>query len=89
MVIEVIPFGHENAISLEEISRRSGLTGRSVRRVIREANLNGDLVLNIGNGYFRDAGKSDDNEYRHYRAMEVKRAREIMHKVRKMDGKRK
>lgn len=86
MVIEVIPFGHENGIPLSEVCARSGLTSRMAREAIREANLSGERVINNGRGYFRYAGHADDAEYRRYRTSEIHRAREIIQKIRKMDG---
>lgn len=87
MIEEFIPVGHDNAITLKEISLRTGMPSRKIRKYIEIANNSGKIcILNVGDGkgYFLYGGK-EDNEYRAmYLAQEAARARAIIKKVRKM-----
>lgn len=70
--------GKENALP-----RPKGRADRELRRLIAEANMNGDCIINVGNGYFRP-GEDDDVELETYLRAEVSRARRIRRKVSKM-----
>lgn len=83
-MIEAIPFGHENAISLEEVCARTGLSKRNARRAIEQANCTDSLIINVGTGYFQYSGESDEEYFAAYALSEAARAKTIMHKVRKM-----
>lgn len=83
-MIEAIPFGHENAISLEEVCARTGLSKRNARRAIEQANITDDIIINNGFGYFRYSGEEDEAFFKAYLSSEASRAKAIMHKVRKM-----
>lgn len=64
---------------------------RSVDRVFRKkvekANMEGDCIINIGDGYFRPDrhDEADVYAYRLYRAKELKRAQSIIEKINSMD----
>lgn len=57
-ILEHIPYGHENAISRDELARRVGLGDRGMRRQILAARREGNVILNMqdGAGYYQ----SDD-----------------------------
>ena len=57
---------------------------RQLRRLIAEANSNGDCIINVATGYFRP-GDDDSVEAETYFAQERSRAREILHKIRRME----
>ena len=57
---------------------------RQLRKLISDANMSGDCVINSGNGYFRP-GEDDDIAAEEYFAKERHRAREILRKVRRME----
>lgn len=51
-IAEVIPFGHDNGVSREELIRRTGLPDRLVRDAINKSDA---LIINLqdGKGYFQ------------------------------------
>lgn len=54
MIIDYIPYGHDNGISVSELCRRTGLTNREVRKEIHEARKENPVInLQDGKGYFR------------------------------------
>ena len=52
---------------------------RAFRQLIAEANMNGDCIINLGEGYYRP-GKDDFVDLAEYLLKEQARAREIMSK---------
>ena len=60
---------------------------RAFRKKVEKANREGDVVINIGDGYFRPDrnDESDEWAYRLYRAKELKRAKSIIDKIQSMD----
>ena len=54
-----------------------------LRKLIAEANLSGDCIINDGSGYFRP-GDDDDIAFETYIAAERSRAREILRKTSRM-----
>lgn len=84
MIIDLIPFGHENAVSRERLCYRSGLSDREVRRAIGELNEDGNVILNRGEGYFRYDAETDRYYLEHYLAVEKGRIRTLNRKLRKM-----
>lgn len=59
-------------------------TDRQLRKMIQEANMNGDCIINDGTGYFRP-GEDDDVAFEDYIAAERSRAREILKKISRME----
>ena len=57
---------------------------RQLRRLIADANMNGDCIINDGSGYFRP-GEEDDVAFEAYCAAERHRGWEILHKVNRME----
>lgn len=52
-ILDYIPTGHENAVTREELCRRTGLYDRVIRSLIHEARLKiGILNMQDGRGYF-------------------------------------
>lgn len=58
----------------------SGQANRVFRRLVAEANKNGDCIINTGGGYYRP-GEEDEPDLRHYLRSEMHRAQEILDKV--------
>lgn len=56
---------------------------RQLRKLIAEANLSGDCIINDGSGYFRP-GEDDDIAFENYIRSERSRAREILRKTSRM-----
>ena len=58
---------------------------RQLRRLIADANMNGDCIINSsnGSGYFRP-GEDDEDAFEDYIMAERSRAREILRKVARM-----
>ena len=57
---------------------------RQLRRLIADANMNGDCIINDGSGYFRP-GLDDDIAAEEYFAKERHRAKKILAKVSRME----
>lgn len=53
------------------------------RNLVANANLNGDCIINIGNGYYRP-GPEDEDELKYYLYREMHRAEAIEDKVQSM-----
>ena len=51
-IVDYIPVGHTKAVTREQLSDRTGLGDRDVRRAIHEARRD-TVILNIGGGYYR------------------------------------
>ena len=83
-IIDLIPFGHENAISRERLCYRTGLNDREIRRAIGELNEDGNVILNRGKGYFRYDPETDYYYLAHYLAIEQGRVRTLNRKLRRM-----
>jgi len=56
---------------------------RQLRRLVADANMSGDCIINDGSGYFRP-GEEDDVAFEEYIAKERHRAREILRKTSRM-----
>lgn len=54
------------------------------RKRVAEANVNGDCIINVGNGYYRPVPGADDDDVNYYFARELHRAREILYKREQM-----
>ena len=57
---------------------------RQLRRLIADANMNGDCIINGGSGYFRP-GEDDEAAFEEYAAKERHRAREVLRKISRME----
>lgn len=71
-----IPDGHKNAIQRPPDRN----TDRVLRRMIEDANKNGDCIINTGNGIFRPVPGDtiDEKELNKYLGTELHRARAIL-----------
>ena len=60
---------------------------RTLRKLIEEANNNGDCIINNGTGYYRPNAGNEIDEYafRLYKATELARARAITDKIKAME----
>ena len=58
---------------------------RQLRRLIADANQTDDCIINTGDGYFRP-GEDDEDAFDEYIAKERHRAREILHKIGRMES---
>ena len=58
-ISELIPFGHDNAVSRGYLTSVTRMSDRDVRESIAEDVLAGEMIINIGQGYFRYSGKAD------------------------------
>ena len=83
-IIDLIPFGHDNAISRERLCYRTGMSDRDIRRAIGELNEDGNVILNRGKGYFRYDAETDRYYLQNYLAVEQGRVRTLNRKLRKM-----
>ena len=66
-ISDYIPYGHEQAISREELARRSGVSDRKIRDLIKADQDEGIPVINTRNGgYFLYKDKDDLPEFKAY-----------------------
>lgn len=63
---------------------KNRMTDRALRRMIADANMSGDCIINDGSGYFRP-GEEDELVFEEYAAKERHRAREILKKINRME----
>ena len=58
-ITEVIPYGHENAVTRAELVRRTGETDRVIRDAINKSE---ELIINLqdGRGYFKPLPEEAD-----------------------------
>lgn len=77
-ILDCIPYGKENAVTREELVRRTGLDDRVIRKAISHARRN-DPILNLQNGagYYRPT-MQDIVELKRFVAQEEHRSSEIV-----------
>lgn len=77
-----IPDGHRNAMPRPTDKG----VDRMLRKMIENANKNGDCIINTGNGYYRPIPQdpTDEAEWNAYLAKELSRARSVLLKREKM-----
>ena len=85
-IIEVIPFGHKNAVTRKYLSMITGYSDRKIREMIERECTRAHPILNMqdGKGYFQP----DENEIylvRLYRAQENRRMVHNRKKVTELD----
>lgn len=80
MLFDKIGTGAARAVKRPANSR----TDRSLRRLIADANMEGDCIINDGSGYFRP-GEDDEAAFEEYAAKERHRAREVLRKISRME----
>lgn len=85
-ILDLIPFGHANAVSREYLSSVTNLSDRKIRQLIEEACTRNHPILNMqdGKGYFRPL-QSEMHLVRLYRAQENRRTLTIRKKVSEID----
>ena len=73
-----IPDGHANPLQRPS----DKCTDRCLRRMVEDANNNGDCIINVGGGYYRPLPNDvvDEKELHEYLAKELSRARNIQRK---------
>ena len=79
-LFDLIGEGRGRAVSRPKDTR----VDRQFRRLIAEANTNGDCIISGSTGYYRP-GDNDSDEAETYFAQERHRAREILRKVSRME----
>lgn len=72
-LFDSIKTGRENALKVPN-------SFYEFRKLVAEANKNGDCIINVGNGYYRP-GPDDEEELKYYLYRELHRADEITDKV--------
>jgi hypothetical protein len=58
-VTDAVPYGHENAVTREELVRRTGMPDRFIREAISRSD---ELIINLqdGKGYFKPLPEETD-----------------------------
>lgn len=51
-IMKHIPHGKENAVSRQTLVALTGMSDRRVRKAIEIARRNGEIILNLGTGYY-------------------------------------
>lgn len=72
-----IPYGADEPLVVESENRH-------FRKMVADANLNGDFIITVGHGYYRPIPGIDDDDANYYLARELCRARAILYKRKKM-----
>lgn len=83
-----IPDGHKNPLPRPS----NAYTDRVFRRLVEDANNNGDCIINVGSGYYRPlpGDEVDVKEFDEYMKKELSRARKIqLKRIRMRDAFRK
>lgn len=79
-IVELIPVGHENAITRQELCRITGLRDRDVRNLIEDARAEHCICNNCdGAGYYIPTELSEINDFI---AQETSRAKSIFRSLR-------
>lgn len=76
-LFERIPTGSKNPLYVDN-------KNTAFRKLVQEANKDGDCIINVYGGYFRPVPGEDDEAVDHYFARELHRAREILFKRKQM-----
>lgn len=76
-LMDKIPYGSSRPL----IVANNNIT---FRKLVAEANKNGDCIINVGSGYYRPIPGEDDEDVDYYFARELHRAREILYKRKRM-----
>lgn len=63
-IYELIPIGEQNAVSLQKLCERTGISGRELRRSFEQLIYLDKPVCNIRRGYFRPANMDELVRYR-------------------------
>ncbi len=78
-IIDLIPTGKDDAITREELVKRTGFTDRIIREQISQARRDTVIINNQdGRGYYKS---SDSAEIERYIKQESKRARTIFYRL--------
>lgn len=81
---ELIPVGHENAVTRSFLSGLTGLPDRVLRKMIEEANTFPPIInISDGKGYFKPSPSDTDYVKRFYH-QEVNRANKILKKTKRL-----
>lgn len=60
-LLNAIPFGAENAIHMEPLAKKLGVSARRLRRMIREARMHDYLIGSGNEGYFQTDEQSEES----------------------------
>lgn len=73
-----IPYGHKNPLA--RVS--NPVKDRKFRKMVEDANNDGDCIINVGNGYYRPVPGDpvDEKELQEYLAKDLHRARAVLKK---------
>lgn len=86
-ILDFIPLGHDNALTLNQLCSRVGRNARDIRALIEKNNIEGDTpIINLmdGAGYFMPTTDEIDL-IKQYRISETSRARKLEKKLRNID----
>lgn len=72
-----IPYGAEDPLVVAN-------NNNIFRKMVADANKNGDCIINVGKGYFRPIPGVDDSDFDYYMSREHHRATEILYKRKRM-----
>jgi hypothetical protein len=92
-IIDLIPYGHENAISRERLCAIMGKPDREIRKLIEAARNSGAIIINKqdGRGYYQTIDLAEiEKQYRQdtARAMSILARRKTARKILKAHGRR-
>ena len=81
-ILEYIPYGHENGVTVSALESRTNLSNRDVRLAIAKAREN-TIIINLqdGNGYFRP-NEDEGDIVEHWLNQEKNRRKAISNNIR-------
>ena len=62
-LIELIPKGEENAVSMSALARLLGVEERDIRRLVLQARCDGELICSSNHGYYYPANDAELIDY--------------------------
>lgn len=71
-LLEVIPYGEENAISMTELSCILGITPRNVRSLVFKARVSGNIIAGTDEGYFIPVSLEEMQKYYRHAVARIK-----------------
>ena len=64
-ILDYIPRGQENAVSMADLAAAIGTDERTVRKIIEKARLEGAVIIGDNSGYYKPASRQELEPYVH------------------------
>ena len=92
-VLEYIPFGLENAVSMPELARRMGCNQRTARKLVFDARCKGAIICSTcygdkSDGYYRPISEDEAIPYVHMQRERIRSAKLALRSAEKFVNRR-